>query len=320
MKPLVSILIPCHNAAPWLAATLESALAQTWAAKEIILVDDGSTDDSLAIARRYAPAIQVLTQPNRGACSARNHARRMARGELLQYLDADDLLAPDKIARQMEALAEPGRAGCLISAEWARFHGDPAAAWTRPDGLWRDLAAVDWEIYALSADAMMHPAAWLLPRALSEAAGEWDETLTVCDDGEYFSRARFASGQVLFCAGSRSFYRSGLAGSLSSRHSRRALDSYWRAHQKIHALLRQHEDSPRTRRACADALMHFAFAAAAVAPDLADLAAAEAAALGGTPLRPPGGRIFRRLARLLGWKRACQLRHRIHSIRMGSGR
>jgi glycosyltransferase involved in cell wall biosynthesis len=77
MSPLVSILIPCSNAAPWLAATLASALAQTHPRTEIIIVDDGSSDHSLAIARTFEPhGVRVVTQPNAGASAARNHARR----------------------------------------------------------------------------------------------------------------------------------------------------------------------------------------------------------------------------------------------------
>jgi len=311
MKPLVSILIPCHNAAPWLAATLESALAQTWTETEIILVDDGSADGSVAIAQSFAPAVQVLTQPNRGASSARNRALGAARGEWLQYLDADDLLAPDKIARQMELFADPANRDCLISGAWARFYGDPAAARAQPDRLWRDLDPVEWQVCALTDNAMIHPAAWLVPRALSAAAGPWDETLSVNDDGDYFARVRAAARRVPFCPGSRSLYRSGVPTSLSRIRSRQGLESEFRAQEKIQAVLRVQEDSSRTRRACADGWMHFAFTAAALAPDLADRARARARELGGSPLRPPGGRVFRGLARLVGWKRACQWRHRI---------
>src|SRR4051812_14036077 len=91
--PLVSILIPCRNAEPWLAATLESALAQTHPATEIILVDDGSTDGSLELAHSFAArGVRIATQANAGASAARNHAFRESRGEFIQFLDADDLI------------------------------------------------------------------------------------------------------------------------------------------------------------------------------------------------------------------------------------
>jgi glycosyltransferase involved in cell wall biosynthesis len=103
--PLVSILIPCHNAARWLAATLESALAQTWPRTEIILVNDGSTDDSAAIARGFASrGVRVIDQPNSGPGAALNRALRESTGEFVKFLDADDLISSDAVALQVAAL------------------------------------------------------------------------------------------------------------------------------------------------------------------------------------------------------------------------
>jgi len=104
MRTLVSILIPCHNSERWVAQTIESALAQTWAEKEVIVVDDGSTDGSLEVIRSFGDRIGWETGPNRGGNAARNRLLELARGEWLQYLDADDYLLPDKVARQIEVL------------------------------------------------------------------------------------------------------------------------------------------------------------------------------------------------------------------------
>src|SRR5579859_7571422 len=105
MPKLVSILIPAYNAAEYLGATLESALAQTWPSKEIIVVVDGSTDDTLAIAKSFASSqVKVFSQAQSGASAARNKAYRECQGELIQFLDADDLLEPNKIQTQVERL------------------------------------------------------------------------------------------------------------------------------------------------------------------------------------------------------------------------
>ena len=138
MNPLVSILIPCHNAAPWLAETLESALAQTWQNLEIIVVDDGSTDESLSVAQQFNQRnLQIIPQHNQGAAAARNRALEAAQGEVIQYLDADDMLAPDKIEQQMAMLqAHPN---CLISGAWTRFHRHYEDAVFTPEPLWQDL-------------------------------------------------------------------------------------------------------------------------------------------------------------------------------------
>ncbi len=108
---LVSVVIPAYNAAVTLAATLESARSQLHENLEIIVVDDGSTDDTLAIAREHATRdarIQTLSQQNAGLASARNAGWRQARSDLIAFLDADDLWAPTKIQLQLEALDAGG--------------------------------------------------------------------------------------------------------------------------------------------------------------------------------------------------------------------
>src|SRR6266576_6242361 len=105
MAPLVSILIPAYNAERWIADTINSALAQTWPRKEIIVVDDGSEDQTLWVSRQFASKnVSVVTQENRGASAARNKAFELCQGDYIQWLDADDLLAPAKIAKQTEVL------------------------------------------------------------------------------------------------------------------------------------------------------------------------------------------------------------------------
>src|SRR5262252_8996544 len=97
--PLVSILIPSFNAERWIRQTLESAVNQDYSHKEVILVDDGSTDRTLEIARTFeSRVVRVIAQSNSGAPAARNRALAHAQGEYIQWLDADDLLAPSKIS------------------------------------------------------------------------------------------------------------------------------------------------------------------------------------------------------------------------------
>src|SRR5947208_2592225 len=106
MSTLVSILIPCYNAERWIAQAIESALAQTWPEKEVVVVDDGSTDGSLDVIKQFDGRIRWETGPNRGGNMARNRLRELAGGDWLQYLDADDYLLPDKIDDQMRFLAK----------------------------------------------------------------------------------------------------------------------------------------------------------------------------------------------------------------------
>lgn len=311
-SPLVSIIIPCHNAERWLAETLESALAQTWPDKEIILVDDGSTDGSRDLARRFeSRGVHVAAQSNQGAAAARNHGLRLARGDYVQFLDADDLLAPDKIARQVRLLQEKG-VDCLATCAWTRFTADVRAAVVAGDRtLWRDLAPVDWMILAAERNLMMATATWLVPRGIIEKIGPWptDHRANPLDDMDYFDRARAASRQVLFCADTHTHYRSEQSGSLS----RVRTDSAWQAisatlHRSADLLL-QLEDSPRTRHALATMLQRFIYELYPAQPELAARAATRVRALGGSTLQPEFGPARRRLAALVGWK----LTKRLHN-------
>lgn len=99
-KPLVTVGIPVFNGARFIAQAIESALAQSWPPEEVIVVDDGSKDRTPEILERYRDRVTILRQTNQGAAAARNRILLEARGEWIQYLDADDYLLPEKIERQ----------------------------------------------------------------------------------------------------------------------------------------------------------------------------------------------------------------------------
>src|ERR1035437_9267548 len=105
--PLVSVIIPVYNMQEFLAQTIESVLSTTYSSFEVIIVDDGSTDDSLRIANEYSDKdkrIRVLSQQNSGVSTARNHAIREAFGKYILPVDADNLLSPDYIESAVAVL------------------------------------------------------------------------------------------------------------------------------------------------------------------------------------------------------------------------
>ena len=252
--PLVSILIPAYNSEESIAQTLRSALAQTWKRKEIIVVDDGSTDRTLDVARQFeAEGVRALTQRNQGAASARNKAFALSHGDYIQWLDADDLLSPDKIERQMQALDQRASARTLLSSEWGRFMCRADRAKFIPTALWSDLSPAEWLVRRLGQNLYMQTATWLVSRELTEAAGPWDTRLLSDDDQEYFCRVLLASEGVRFVPEAKVYYRGpGIAfGSLSHiGQSERRIEAQWLSVQLHIKYLRSLDDGERARAAC----------------------------------------------------------------------
>lgn len=132
--PRASVIIPCFNSRQWIRDAIESALAQTHADTEVIVVDDGSTDGSLDAIRSFGDRIRFTSGENRGACAARNTGIAMATGEYIQFLDADDLLHPDKISRSLEVLEKNQNALVFSLHEVVSLDsGVPAVQWSRRD-------------------------------------------------------------------------------------------------------------------------------------------------------------------------------------------
>ncbi|HEX2099390.1 MAG TPA: glycosyltransferase [Candidatus Synoicihabitans sp.] len=303
--PLVSIIIPVHNAARWLHTTLESALAQTWPRCEIVAVDDGSTDDSASIVRGFeSRGVRLTTSPHRGAAAARNVGFASSHGDLIQFLDADDLLAADKIAQQVPPLMAAPRH--VASAAWARFTGTPGEVPTEYPN-WRDMSGVDFLCRQYEAGSMMHPAAWLTPRDLILRVGPWDETLSVNDDGEFFSRIVLAAEGIAFCRQARSFYRSNVSGSLSQRTDPAGLASLFRSTELITSHLLAAERSARTTAAVAHAWKWIAYDLYPDSPALSREAWRRCLAQGGSTRPFPASRPIRWASHLVGWRIAKRL-------------
>jgi glycosyltransferase involved in cell wall biosynthesis len=250
--PLVSILIPAHNAQQWIQSTIESALAQTWPKKEVIIVDDGSTDQTVVLAKRFASkAVRVVTQPNQGAAVARNTAFAMCQGDYIQWLDADDLLDPDKVEKQVQEIDNCPSKRTLLSGAWGDFSYRKQKARFHQTALWCNLTPVEWLVRKMGSNLHMQTDNWLVSRDLSEAAGPWDCRLWRDNDGEYFSRVIVASDGIRFVPTARSYYRH--AGFTSISYiggSNKKLESLFLSMRLHMQYLRSLEDSERTRNAC----------------------------------------------------------------------
>ncbi|MBW6504120.1 glycosyltransferase family 2 protein [bacterium] len=256
MKNLVSILIPAFNADKYIYSTIQSVLSQTWQKKEIIVVDDGSTDNTYNIARRFESNImKVVRQENSGASSARNNALRIAQGDYIQWIDSDDILFYDKISKQMDVAKAMNNNKILYSSSFGSFYYRTNNAKFISTSIWSDQKPVDWIIRKFTENVWMFPAAWLIPRELITDAGIWDTRLSLDDDGEYACRLVSCSNIVKFVSASKCFYRIGNFGSLSQQRSKKALDSLALSTELSVETLLKLEDSPRTREACSKLVM-----------------------------------------------------------------
>ena len=177
--PRVSVVIPCHNGEHYLREALESALGQTRAPDEILLLDDGSTDKSAEIARSFGPRVTVISQKNVGQSATRNRGIDEARGDFIAFLDADDIWLPDKIERQLRLLETTPDVDLIYTAYFG----------LTPDGAKRPVSVPD----AASIVAALRLACPILPSTVmvrkSLLAGErFDATLSSSEDWDLFYR------------------------------------------------------------------------------------------------------------------------------------
>ena len=315
--PLVSILIPAYNASRYLAETIQSVMNQTFSAWEMIIVDDGSQDDTYSIAREFAgrdSRIQAVAQPNAGASAARNHAFRLSKGQWVKYMDADDLLNPDSLAAQVDLANQ--FPDCIISGKWGRFYRDDLQTFRlSSESVWRDMPGVDWIVESWSKGPnMTQPGIFLIPRNLVEKFGGWDESLSLVDDREFFTRIILQSPFIKFCPDSVLYYRSGLGGSLSKTRGEKAMASAWKATDLSANYLLQARKDAKARRACAVQYQAFAYTAYPGFPELTDKAEARVRELGGADYPLPGGFLLKALTTLIGWKKAKKLKLAIHRL------
>jgi glycosyltransferase involved in cell wall biosynthesis len=317
-SPLVSVLVPSHNSEAYLAECLESALAQTYRKVEVIVVDDGSTDSSLGVARSFeSRGVRIICQSNRGQAGALNTAFDASNGDYIQYLDADDVLDPHKIEAQVATLqtAEPM---AMASAAWARFRDKTSEAVFKPERVWQDLSPVDWLVESWAGGGMMHVAAWMIPREVATDAGPWVENLRWAAnlDAHFFTRALLASSRCIFCPEAKSFYRSGHA-SMSAWRSRRSLETTFHVLSATGDALLKCEDSQRTRKAFADNLQRYVFSTYPESRDLVSIAEDKIKELGGSNLQISAGPLRLALSRVVGWRIGKRLHNSVQRFRSG---
>ena len=326
-RPLVSVLVPAYNAERHIAGTVTSALDQTYPDVEVIVVDDGSTDRTLEVLRPLEDrGVRVIAQQNAGACAARNRALGEARGDYLQYLDADDLLSPDKIERQVGLLAESPR-GCLAVCGTVYFEdgADPQdGRFSQGDPSVNSDDPVQWLIDLWTPNGrwgMVQTGAWLVPRPVADQAGPWDPDVTQDQDGEYFARVLMASSGVRWDPQARVYYRKDNgSGSISEGRSERHLLGRLRAvdSKARHVLPRTTgENRAQAEAGLARQYRDIAFHAYPAHLLVSQEAEWKARRLGGWDPTFHARTRLRHVEQLAGWKLASRLGHSLRSLTNG---
>ena len=273
-------------------------------------MDDGSTDGSLEEVRRFDSRIRWETGPNRGGSAARNRGLELARGDWIQFLDADDILPKGKIGAQVSALAAAGE-DAIACCPWARLYDDGRVAPPEPRPFWHDHpdgTSLLVNMWYCGGFFPLH--AWLMRRSLIDRVSGWNEALTGDDDGMFFGRLLLAAGEVRFCAGTRVLYRDPPEGSVSRSTSLKSARSFWNAFETVSEYLLEARPDRAARKACLSRARRTGYAWREV-PEVLGRAAAWEKAHWQFDLSPSLPPITRWLVAMFGLKRGLALRRKL---------
>ena len=180
--PAVSVVIPTHDRWPLLGEAIESVLTQSYRRFELIVIDDGSTDDTGRKLAEFGSRLRLIRQPRRGVSAARNRGVATARGRYLAFLDSDDLWFPEKLKVQTAFMEEyPEIQICQTDEIWMRrgLRVNPKVKHQKPSG----------DIFRRSLElCLVSPSAVMMTRALFNGVGGFDERLPVCEDYDLWLR------------------------------------------------------------------------------------------------------------------------------------
>jgi glycosyltransferase involved in cell wall biosynthesis len=265
---------------------------------------------SLQIAKEYeSETVKILFQLNKGSSSSRNNLFTNCKGKFIQYLDSDDLLAMDKIQKQLERLLQEGD-DVIASGPFINFRKDLNEDTYHPDNGYRDFEnPIDWLIESMWDRAMFPPMVWLTPRKLIEEAGPWNESLSYNDDSEFFARVLLKARKIVFCKDAVSYYRRGNPASLGSRKDRKARISELESLNLVTSHMLNHEDSLRVREACAYKYRKLIYSLYPYHKDLIEKAEQKLKDLNVKGDFDFGKGFTKKLGKIIGWKNAKLIRN-----------
>ncbi|HLO50073.1 MAG TPA: glycosyltransferase [Kamptonema sp.] len=177
MIPRVSVVIPSYNCASYIAEAINSVFNQTYSDWEVIVVDDGSKDDTRAVVKCYGDRIRYIYQKNQGVSIARNHGIQLARGEFVAFLDADDFFLPDKLAAQIAMFAAQPSLG-IVHSGWRKVNSK--GEFLQDVKPWQNVPKLDLEMWLRWKPVL--PSAMMFRREWLERAGGFDPRFPPAED------------------------------------------------------------------------------------------------------------------------------------------
>lgn len=307
----VSVIIPIYNSINTLEESLVSVINQTYPNIEVIIVDDHSKDGSFELAKKFeSESIKVVKNPKKGACAARNYGFSLSNGDLIQFLDADDLIGPQKIKSQMDVLNGMDE-GIVAIGLWGRFNNSKEEVFWENQKINKNFnPAYKWLLESWKGHGMGQTAIWLTPRKLIEKAGGWNEELKINQDGEFFSRVLMLASCVVFCDNAKVYYRSGNTESISqkNRFGKEKAESLLLSYQLYKKYALENAILEELRKGLGQNFLMFIYQFYGKFDDLVFTAEHEFYSLGYEKMWTVGGGRFKKLASVIGFKRALKLR------------
>jgi glycosyltransferase involved in cell wall biosynthesis len=229
----ISVVIPCHNAVLFVGSTIRSVLAQAYSDVEVIIIDDGSSDDSWSKISAFGDRVKAVRQENHGACHARNQGARQATGEALMFLDADDLLFEDTLSALANTLPVKDNAVAACPWNYLQWTGE---RWMERPSKQSFRPPKDDYIRGWLSGWFVPPCGLLWSRSAFENVGGWDEALYANQDGDIILRALLSGMEIHQTSQGKALYRTfenTNRTSVSKKQTKRALLSRARVMEKV---------------------------------------------------------------------------------------
>ena len=310
----VSIIIPAYNASEFISESIDSVLNQSYNDFEIIVVDDNSKDNTWDILQKYQKIhpkkIKILKNKKKGACAARNYGFKFSTGQFIQYLDADDILSPNKIKNQIRLFRENG-SNIIVHGGYCRFYKNIDNLHFSKSEIDKNYQnPTDWLIDSWNNKGMGQTSIWITPRKIIKKTNGWNESLLINQDGEFFSRVIKYSDAILFAEDALTYYRSGILNSISQKNSIGwpKADSLLKSYMLYEANFKEMLSNYNFKKALAQNYLKFIYQFHPNYPKLIRHAEKKFYNLGFKKMWPVGGKNFVFVASFIGFRNCLMLR------------